>query len=283
MTKTEIVEKIAQGEDSRTQFKRGPIGVAKLAAEFAAFSNSSGGVVIFGVGDDGKVVGLDAKDKKLLDSEISNAANDNVRPAVYPQTEYHTIRGKQILCVTIAEGVSKPYADKSGNYWMKSGPDKRRITSREDLQRILQKSHLLHADEVSVYGTSAKDIDLYHLGEFLERNYGISSDDVLEPGKVDIPQMLRNLGFADGQQLTLAGLMLFGKNPQRYLKMLTELTSVEFFRYKSWFPSIIQSLHCLESAWTHLYAMSSVETSSVALEWNQSPQKMMFSALLFFA
>ena len=216
MTKTEIAERIAQGEDSRTQFKRGPIGVAKLAAEFAAFSNSSGGVVIFGVGDDGKVVGLSAKDKKLLDGEISNAANDNVRPAVYPQTEYHTIRGKQILCVTIAEGVSKPYADKSGNYWMKSGPDKRRITSREELQRILQKSHLLHADEVSVYGTSAKDIDLYHLGEFLERNYGISSDDVLEPGKVDIPQMLRNLGFADGQQLTLAGLMLFGKNPQRY-------------------------------------------------------------------
>lgn len=216
MTKKEIVEKIAQGEDSRTQFKRGPIGVAKLAAEFAAFSNSSGGVVIFGVGDDGKVAGLSAKDKKLLDGEISNAANDNVRPAVYPQTEYHTIRGKQILCVTIAEGVSKPYADKSGNYWMKSGPDKRRITSREELQRILQKSHLLHADEVSVYGTSAKDIDLYHFGEFLERNYGISSDDVLEPGKVDIPQMLRNLGFADGQQLTLAGLMLFGKNPQRY-------------------------------------------------------------------
>lgn len=216
MTKPEIVERIAQGEDSRTQFKRGPVGVAKLAAEFAAFSNSSGGVIIFGIGDNGEIAGLGAKDKKLLDSEISNAANDNVRPPVYPQTEYHTIRGKQILCVSIAEGISKPYADKSGNYWMKSGPDKRRITSREELQRILQKSHLIHADEVSVYGTSAKDIDLYHFGEFLERNYGIPSDDVLEPGKIDIPQMLRNLGFADGQQLTLAGLMLFGKNPQRH-------------------------------------------------------------------
>ena len=219
MTKREIVERIAQGEDSRTQFKRGPVGVAKLAAELAAFSNASGGTVIFGVGDNGKVIGLRATDKKLLDSEISNAANDNVRPSVYPQTEYHTVRGKQILCVTVAEGVSKPYADKSGNYWMKSGPDKRRITSREELQRILQKSHLLYADEVPVCGTSAKDIDLYHFGEFLERNYGISAEDVLEPGKVDIPQMLRNLGFADGQQLTLAGLLLFGKNPQRHAPM----------------------------------------------------------------
>ena len=216
MTNHKIVEKIAQGEDSRTQFKREPIGIAKLAAELAAFSNASGGTIIFGVDDDGKLVGLDAAGKKRLNDEISNAANDYVRPAIYPQTEYHTIRGRQILCVTVAEGVAKPYADKSGNYWIKSGSDKRRITSREELQRILQKSHLLYADEVTVYGTSAKDIDLYHFGEFLERNYGISAEDVLEPGKIDIPQMLRNLGFANEQQLTLAGLMLFGKNPQRY-------------------------------------------------------------------
>ena len=216
MTKAEITERIAQGEDSRTQFKRGPIGIAKLAAELVAFSNASGGSILFGVDDDGNVMGLGTRDKKILADDISNAANDNVRPAIYPQTEYHTIRGKQILCVTVAEGALKPYSDKSGSYWTKSGPDKRRITSREELQRILQKAHLLYADETPVYGTSAKDIDLYHFGEFLERNYGISAESVLEPGKVDIPLMLRNLGFASGDQLTLAGLLLFGKNPQRY-------------------------------------------------------------------
>ena len=37
MTKTEIAERIAQGEDSRTQFKHGPIGIAKLASELVAF------------------------------------------------------------------------------------------------------------------------------------------------------------------------------------------------------------------------------------------------------
>ena len=75
MTKAEITERIAQGEDSRTQFKRGPIGIAKLAAELVAFSNASGGSILFGVDDDGKVVGLASKDKKILTDEISNAAN----------------------------------------------------------------------------------------------------------------------------------------------------------------------------------------------------------------
>ena len=209
--------RIAQGEDSRTQFKRGPIGVSKLATELAAFSNAEGGVILFGVDDDGTVVGLDKAEKKALDKELSNAANDNVRPSVYPRTEFHTINGRQILVVSVPEGVSKPYADKAGNFWTKSGPDKRRITAREELQRLLQASLLIHADELPVQKTSVSDVDLYHLGEFLEKVYGISASDVLTPGKIDLPQKLQNLGFLTGSQLTLAGLMLFGKDPQRYV------------------------------------------------------------------
>ncbi len=217
MTDEEILTRIAQGEDSRTQFKRGAIGVSKLASELAAFTNAEGGIIIFGVDDDGTIVGLKKTEKKALESEISNAANDNVRPSVFPRTEFHTIKKKQILVVYVAEGVSKPYADKSGNFWMKSGPDKRRITAREELQRLLQSSLLIHADELPVPHASINDIDLYHLSGFLEKCYDIPASDVLTPGKIDLPQKLQNLGFVSGTHLTLAGLMLFGKEPQRYV------------------------------------------------------------------
>lgn len=216
MTEVEIRKRLLQGEDSVTQFKRSPIGVAKLAMELVAFTNSEGGVIFFGVEDDGSVCGLSKADAKSLDAEISNASNDNVRPAVYPRTEFHTIDGKLILAVIVPEGVSKPYADKTGAFWVKVGPDKRRVTAREELQRMLQASLLVHADELPLTGTSVKDIDLYRFGEFLERNYRIPLADVLEPGKVDIPQLLSNLGFAAGAQLTLAGVMLFAKTPQRF-------------------------------------------------------------------
>ncbi len=216
MNEAEIRQRLSQGEDSATQFKRGPIDVAKLAAELVAFTNAAGGVILFGVDDNGEVCGLSKADAKSLDGEISNASNENVRPAVYPRTEFHTIDGKLILAVIVPEGVSKPYADKTGAFWVKSGPDKRRVTAREELQRMLQASLLIHADELPMAGSSAKDIDLHHFGEFLERNYRIPLSDVLEPGKVDIPQMLSNLGFAAGSQLTLAGVMLFAKTPQRF-------------------------------------------------------------------
>lgn len=217
MTNEEITSRIAQGEDSRTQFKREPIGVSKLAAELAAFTNAEGGVILFGVDDGGEIVGLNAAMKKTLERDLANAANDGVRPAVYPRTEFHTINGKQVLAVHVAEGVSKPYADKTGSFWTKAGPDKRRITAREELQRLLQSSLLIHADELPVPQTGIDDIDLYHLGEFLDKVYGIPATDVLTPGKVDLPQKLQNLGFSDGENLTLAGLMLFGKDPQRHV------------------------------------------------------------------
>ncbi len=140
MTKTEILEKVIQGEDSITQFRRGPIGCDKLAAEFVAMSNSFGGIIVFGV-DGGRVIGLDDASREVLDKEISSVANSNVRPFVYPQTEYHIICGKLVLCVTIAEGASKPYSDKDGRYWIKSGPDRRCVESREELVRLVQRLH----------------------------------------------------------------------------------------------------------------------------------------------
>ena len=42
MTTEEFRLRIAQGEDSRTQFKRGPIGVSKLAAGVIAFERMTG-------------------------------------------------------------------------------------------------------------------------------------------------------------------------------------------------------------------------------------------------
>ena len=62
MTDAEIITRLAQGEDSRTQFKYGPIGIAHLAEELVAFANAQGCVMTKGdirptKGDIGKTKG----------------------------------------------------------------------------------------------------------------------------------------------------------------------------------------------------------------------------------
>lgn len=50
--------------------------------------------------------------------------------------------------LTIPEGIDKPYFDNQGAIRLKSGSDKRRIQSKEELRRHFQEVDLLHVDEV---------------------------------------------------------------------------------------------------------------------------------------
>jgi len=218
MEAIELIELASRGEDSRTQFKREPIGTKDLAEELVAFANGTGGVILFGVDDDGQIVGLSDQDVRTINGHLSDAANDKVRPSIYPKTEIHRIgeQNRLVLVVTVSEGVSKPYSDKSGAYWVKSGGDKRRITAREEIQRMLQASMLIHADELAVDGTTTGDLDTDHLGEFFARHHGEKIETVLERDGITIGRLLNNLGLARDTNLNLAGLLVFGRNPQRY-------------------------------------------------------------------
>lgn len=214
MEAIELIELIARGEDSRTQFKKAQdvTNAKSLAGEMAAFANSKGGRILFGIDDAGSVIGLSTDDIRRINQLISNTATDCVRPSINPETENISVGGKVVMVVTVPEGISKPYADNEGVFWVKSGADKRRVTSREEVQRMLQDSDLVYADEVPVGGTTLGDIDLEHLGAFFEKLYGERLD---ETG-ISLGQLLNNLGLARDTRLNLAGLMLFGRNPQRH-------------------------------------------------------------------
>ena len=147
---------------------------------------------------------------------LSNTATYLVRPSIYPETENVSIGGQLLMVVTVPESISKPYSDNNGVFWVKSGSDKRRVTSREEVQRMLQSADLVYADEVSVEGTTAGDIDLEHLGAFFEQQYGESLDKALDTAGIPLGQLLNNLGLARETSLNLAGLILFGRHPQRH-------------------------------------------------------------------
>jgi len=218
MEALELVDLISRGEDSRTQFKQGQdvTNAKSLAGEMVAFANSNGGRILIGVDKNNSVIGLSADDIRRINQLISNTATDCVRPSINPKTENISINEKLVMVVTVVEGISKPYADNDGVFWVKSGSDKRRVTSREEIQRMLQSADLVHADEVPVEGTTTADIDLDHFSKFFEEQYGESLDTTLEKARISLDQLLNNLGLSRDAKLKLAGLLIFGRNPQRY-------------------------------------------------------------------
>ena len=218
MEAIELIELINLGEDTRTQFKRSQdvTNAKSLAGEMVAFANRKGGRILIGVDDTGSITGLSSDDIRRINKLISNTATDCVRPSINPETENVSVGGKLVMVVTVPEGVSKPYADNDGVFWVKSAADKRRVTSREEVQRMLQSADLVHADEVPVEGTTSGDIDLDHFGVFFERQYGEPLDDALDKTGISLGQLLNNLGLAREMTLNLAGLLIFGRRPQRH-------------------------------------------------------------------
>lgn len=78
----------------------------------SAFSNYDGGVILFGVDDNGNIKGLSDAKQACLD--IENRINDSIAPQ--PNYTLETQNNDQIIKLTVKSGVQKPYLYKSKAY-----------------------------------------------------------------------------------------------------------------------------------------------------------------------
>lgn len=188
METEELLAIIANGEDSRHQFKQNITRAESLVQELAAFSNSKGGLLLIGVTDEGGIQGLTIEDMGRINQLVSNAAKD-VKPPVSVTTENIALPSGMVMIVDVPEGISKPYMDGNLHVWVKNSANKSKVSAREELQRMFQEAALIHADEIPVGGSSVADIDHEFFDTFFEREYGERVEDQ------DVPrvQLLENM------------------------------------------------------------------------------------------
>jgi predicted HTH transcriptional regulator len=216
METLELIERISNGEDSYTQFKEQAIKAKDLAKEFVAFSNAEGGIVVFGVADNGDIKGLNSDEIEKIGQLIGNTANEIVKPPINPLTKNMAIDDKKLIVVFIKKGISKPYATSSGEYYIKSSADKKKI-SQEELRRLFAESKRLFADEEIVTGSDMGDLNMQLFGKFLEK-YDDNLYRQFKEADLDLNKLLQNFDIMRGENLTLAGNLIFGIKPQRFNK-----------------------------------------------------------------
>ena len=209
METVELMTILAQGEDSQHQFKQTIPHRDSLAQEMVAFSNGLGGKIIIGVDDAGVIVGLTNEELRELNQLIANVASGNVRPAINPTTQNILTEFGLVVIINIPAGINKPYQDNKGDFWVKNGSDKRKSTSREEIQRLFQTSGLLHADESLANGLTIADLDMDYFSAFFQKRYGES----LENQSLTLEKTIQNLNLGRDGMLNLTGALLFAKNP----------------------------------------------------------------------
>ena len=221
MNESELMELIRNGENSGVEFKRDHDHPDKIAREIAALLNLQGGFVLLGVEDDGTATGL-SRGVAEVETWVMNVCRNNLQPAVIPFWE--TIRldnGAVVGIVALpADSPDKPYKARRGSAWVtyvRVGSTSREAT-REEEARLYQSSHLMRYDIKAVPGTGISSLDEGRVRQYLSDILGEA--DLPEKAQ-DLEEILLNLDILipgrDRNNASVAGLLLFGKNPKRYL------------------------------------------------------------------
>lgn len=160
----------------------------------SAFANFGGGRIIFGVDDDGRVLGL--RDARQACLDIENRINDAISPR--PQFLLEIGESGKTVELTVEEGLDKPYLS-GGKAYRRSDSATVEVDSVE-LKRLVLEGQNLSFDALPC---TEKALEFSILEEKLTQALGVHAltDDVM-----------RTLGLLAGDRLTNAAAMLADRN-----------------------------------------------------------------------
>lgn len=104
----ELYDLIEAGEGPDIEFKRQFSSPEKIAKEIIALANTKGGYILFGVDDDGTVVGVRSEKSEL--DEIEHAVRFLIEPPAEIIAEnVHAGRGMDVVLIRVPESKNKPH------------------------------------------------------------------------------------------------------------------------------------------------------------------------------
>ena len=221
MQKAELLQLIANLENSGVEIKSDQERPERLAKEIVALANFKGGKLILGVEDDGTITGIRRND---LERWIMDAVfGRKVHPMILPFYEEVQIDDqRRVAVITVTQGTTKPYVVRHNNreeIYIRVGSTSQHAT-REQQARLFALGGMLHAELLPVSGSGFRDLSRDRLEDYLTCIVG---DSEAPSSEDEWGERLCGLGFLaereDGPPVcTIAGLVLFGRKPRRLLR-----------------------------------------------------------------
>lgn len=208
MTEGELHQRIASWENLHTELQDWPVAPDYLASALVAFANTDGGQLILGVRKDRTIAGVDDPDRAA--QTVDNVAFNNCDPPVTViQEVLRPAGGAPVLVVNVPKGEMRPYRTNRGVYFVRRTSG-RFQASREELLRLFLATESLFYDETPLLRLALQDLDLNAFGHYLQETGQTSLADSPE-------RLLSNWRLLVKGHPTVAGLLLFGRDPQLHL------------------------------------------------------------------
>jgi predicted HTH transcriptional regulator len=111
----DVLRLIEEGEGFEVEFKRKVSTPEKIARTMIALANTKGGHILFGVDDDGSIIGVESEKSEV--DLIREAGTVFCDPEILPEIDIVPFNGKDVIVAYVAQSDDKPhsYTGENGN------------------------------------------------------------------------------------------------------------------------------------------------------------------------
>ena len=213
MTKEDLLQKLTEIEWDDFECKRAQDKLPDdVWSTVSAFSNTSGGWIIFGVKQQGKsfeINGVNNGEKTESDFLNTLRYGQKFNMRLTARGQKYNFDGKFVLAFFVPSSIVKPiYVGSPINTYIRTGSGDRRATETEVMAMMRDQAFGSKSEQV-VEGTSINDLNKSSLETY--RNH-IRNDNPSFPYK-DLPddQFCDKVGISKDGQLTIGGILMLGQ------------------------------------------------------------------------
>ena len=199
--------------------KSGRLAPKDLASHISAFANASGGIIILGIEDDGRITGVNQEQENQL--RQAGITYLDLLPE-FDVDSAETKEGERLLVVSVQPSHNMIVKTKTGDAYLRVGDQSRKLSATQ-LMELEYARGTRSFETTIVEDATIQDLDYALMEEYAQK---------LEPVVSEPMELLRGRGLirnTNGEdRITVAGVLLFSKTPSRFLPS----ARVRFLRYE---------------------------------------------------
>ena len=251
---------IGKDESENIEWKPSLSQMNEIVETVSALSNKKGGRIVIGVSKQGKILGVEIGKDTI--ERLTSKIVSNTDPKVYPVIKIEKVKGKKLILIEVKESPDKLVLA-FGRPFKRVGKSTVRMSKAEYESLILEKhKEILQFDKQVCKNATLRDLDW----KFVKVKFIPLYEKVSEKRVVGSPQaLLESLDCIRVNKPTNAGIILFGKEPQKfYMNAYVALArykgkeeGIERLDYKEFHGNIIEQIdNCDKYIKEHIAVMS---------------------------
>jgi ATP-dependent DNA helicase RecG len=199
---------LMQSESGQLEFKA-HLDENAIAKNVTAMLNGRGGTILIGVNEEKSVVGVSPDiDAKMLLCSLMN----KIRPSAPIDVQSVEYDAHKVILISVWEGAQKPYLC-DGSIYQKIGAEGR-IATQESISKMLadRKESDYNWERMSVLSAEIENLDMAEVRKTMDECNRLKGSRMQ-----DEEEFLMNEGLLRNGNLTNACILLYGKNPVRFI------------------------------------------------------------------